>query len=195
MKVICINGSPKQRGNTRILLETICEELKQQGIATEILSLAGQNLKGCSDCRACMQLKNKQCVLPADVFNSFLAKMIEADGIILGSPVYSADVTSQMKALLDRASMVLAANKGLLKHKAGAAVVAARRGGGISAFDTLTHFLHSKEMFLVGSNYWNMVYGNLPGEVAADAEGMANMKNLGENMGWLLKRLNGSPEE
>ena len=126
-----------------------------------------------------------------DAFNECLEKIIAADGVILASPVYSAGVTSQMKAFIDRASIVLAANRGLLRHKAGAALVAARRGGAVSAFDTLNHFLHSKEMFLVGSTYWNMGYGNAAGEVADDQEGMANMVNLGENMAWLLQKLQG----
>ena len=122
-----------------------------------------------------------------DDFNDCLEKMIAADGIILGSPVYSAGVTSQIKAFIDRASVVLSANKGLLKHKVGAVVIAARRGGAISAFDTLNHFLH----ILVGSTYWNMVYGKIIGEVEQDQEGIANMKNLGQNMAWLLKKIHG----
>jgi multimeric flavodoxin WrbA len=124
-----------------------------------------------------------------DSFNDIFAAMIEADGIILGSPVFSTGVTSQIKALIDRASMVLSGNRGLFKHKVGGAVVAARRGGAIDAFDTLNHFMHSKEMFLVGSTYWNMVYGNAVGEVEGDQEGMENMKNLGQNMAWLLKKI------
>lgn len=192
MKVIGINGSPRKAGNTALLIQTVFNELNRQKIETELISLAGQNIRGCIACGVCIAQKNKQCVMTDDFFNVCLEKMIEADGIILGSPVYSTGVTSQIKALIDRASMVLAANKGLLKHKVGAAVVAARRGGAISSFDTLTHFLHSKEMFLVGSTYWNMVYGNSIGEVEQDQEGMANMKNLGENMGWLLRKIHGN---
>lgn len=124
-----------------------------------------------------------------DFFNECFAKMVASDGIILGSPVYSAGVTSQMKALIDRASMVLAGNRGLFKYKVGASVAAARRGGAISAFDTLNNFLHSKEMFLVGSSYWNMVYGNAIGEVKQDQECIDNMKNLGQNMAWILKKI------
>lgn len=192
MKVIGINGSPRKDGNTAILIQTVFSELNRQGIDTEMISLSGQNIRGCTACRACMKLKNKQCIMTDDFFNVCLGKMIAADGIILGSPVYSAGVTSQIKAVIDRASIVLAANRGLLKYKVGAAVIAARRGGAISAFDTLNHFLHSKEMFLVGSTYWNMVYGNTIGEVEQDQEGMDNMKNIGENMAWLLKKIHGS---
>jgi multimeric flavodoxin WrbA len=192
MKVVGINGSPRKDGNTAILIKAVFEELNQQGIDTELISLADKNIKGCIACRACIKNKNQQCVIKNDDFNACLEKMISADGIILGSPVYSAGVTSQIKALIDRASIVLAANKGLLKHKVGATVIAARRGGAMSAVDTLHHFLHSKEMFLVGSTYWNMVYGNEIGDVEQDQEGMNNMKNLGENMAWLLKKINGS---
>lgn len=190
MKVVGINGSPRKDGNTSLLIQTVFIELNRLGIDTELISLSGKNIKGCMACRACVKNKNKQCVMTDDFFNECLGKMIAADGIILGSPVYSAGVTSQIKALIDRASIVLAANRGLLKHKVGATVIAARRGGAISAFDTLNHFLHSKEMFLVGSTYWNMGYGNATGEVENDQEGMANMKNIGENMGWLLKKIN-----
>ena len=189
MKVVGINGSPRKDGNTAILIRTVFAELNEQGIETELIQLSGQTVEGCIACWKCMELKNQRCVITDDFFNECLGKMAAADGIILGSPVYSAGVTSQMKALIDRASIVLAANQGLFRHKVGAAVTAVRRGGAISAFDTMTHFLHSKEMFLVGSTYWNMVYGRDVGEVEQDQEGMANMKNLGQNMAWLLKKI------
>lgn len=189
MKVVGINGSPRKNGNTAILLQTVFSELYQQGIETELIQLSEQAIRGCNACLGCMKRQNKQCVIIDDGFNDCLAKMISADGIILGSPVYAAGVTSQIKAFIDRASMVLAANKGLLKYKVGAAVTAVRRGGAISAFDTLNHFLHSKEMVLVGSTYWNMVYGEEIGDVTHDLEGITNMKNLGQNMAWLLKKI------
>lgn len=191
MKVVGINGSPRQDGNTALLIKAVFAELERQGIACELIQLAGRTLHGCTACGACLAQKNARCSVTDDFFNDCLASLIAADGIILGSPVYSAGVTAQIKAFIDRAAMVLAANRGLFRHKVGAAVVAARRGGAISAFDTLNHFLHSKEMFLVGSTYWNMVYGRNIGEVADDAEGMANMRNLAENMAWLLKKLHG----
>jgi multimeric flavodoxin WrbA len=189
LKVVGINGSPRKDGNTAILIKVVFEELAIQGIETELVQLADHPIKGCTGCMSCTQMKNRQCVIVDDFFNECLGKMIEADGIILGSPVYSAGVTSQMKALIDRAAIVLAVNKGLFRHKVGAAVTAVRRGGAISAFDTMTYFLHSKEMFLVGSTYWNMVYGKDIGDVAKDEEGMANMRNLGQNMGWLLQKI------
>lgn len=190
MRVVGINGSPRKDGNTAILIRTIFKELNEQGIDTELIELADVDIKGCMACGGC-GAKSKRCVITDDGFNDCFAKMAAADGIILGSPVYSAGVTSQIKALLDRAAIVAAANKGMFKYKVGAAVVAARRGGAMSAVDTLHHFLHSKEMFLVGSTYWNMVYGRDIGEVEQDHEGIANMKNLGQNMAWLLKKIHG----
>ena len=192
MKVVGINGSPRPEGNTSLLIRTVFAELNAQGIETELIQLAGKPLHGCSGCLACMEKKNQRCIMTDDFFNECLTKMINADGIILGSPVYSAGVTSQMKALIDRAAIVLAANRGLLRHKVGAALTAVRRGGAISAFDTMMHFLHSKEMFLVGSTYWNMAYGRNIGEVEQDQEGMDNMKNLGQNMAWLLRKIHTS---
>lgn len=189
MKILGINGSPRKDGNTAILIRTIFKELNEQGIDTELIQISDVTIKGCIACGGCLVHKNERCVIKSDHFNECLAKMVDADGIILGSPVYSADITSQMKALIDRASIVLAANKGLLKYKVGAAVVAARRGGAMSAVDTLHHFLHTKEMFLVGSTYWNMVYGREIGEVEQDLEGIANMKSIGQNMAWLLKKI------
>lgn len=192
MKVIGINGSPRKDGNTAILIQTVFNELMKQGIETELIQLSGRHLEGCKACRACHKNRDRQCAITDDFFNECFAKMVSSDGIILGSPVYSAGVTSQMKALIDRASMVLAGNRGLFKHKIGASVVAARRGGAISAFDTLNNFLYSKEMYLVGSSYWNMVYGNAIGEVENDHEGIENMKNLGQNMAWILKKIHNS---
>lgn len=189
MKVIGLNGSPRKDGNTALLIRTIFQELNKQGIDTELIQLSEIHIKGCVACGGCVARKNQRCVINDDAFNECLAKMITADGIVLGSPVYSAGVTSQIKAFIDRASIVLASNRGLLKYKVGAAVVAARRGGAISAVDTLHNFLHSKEMFLVGSTYWNMVYGKEVGEVEQDQEGIANLKNIGQNMAWLLKKI------
>ena len=132
-------------------------------------------------CRACYGCKGKgACLFKDDFFNDCFARMVEADGIILGSPVYSADVSALMKAFLERAGVVVATNPGLLRRKVGASV---------TAVDNMNHFLLNKEVLVVGSTYWNMVYGRDAGEVLLDEEGMANMRNLGRNMAWTLKRL------
>lgn len=116
--------------------------------------------------------------------------MKQADGILLGSPTYSADVSANMKAFIERAAVVVDMRPGMLKHKVGVSVTAARRGGALGAIDTMNHFFLNHEVFVVGSTYWNMAYGTKPGDVRQDKEGMANMKNLGQNMAFLLQKLN-----
>ena len=190
MKVVGINGSSRRAGNTSIILKTVFKELEKQGIETELIQLGGQSIRGCMACMKCFEMQNGKCVIQNDCFNDIVAKMIQADGVILGSPVYCADVTPEMKALLDRGALVSHANGGaLLKHKVTGAVTAVRRSGGLHAFDTMNHFLHITESFMVGASYWNMVHGLEPGDVENDAEGMKNMQVLGENMAWLLKRI------
>lgn len=187
MKVLAINGSSRKNGNTAIALNTVLEELKKQGIETEMIQLAGITINPCKACFTCGGKNN--CSFNNDMFAEIFEKMVNSDGIILGSPVYSADVSSNMKALIDRGAVVADMNPQILKHKIGASVVACRRGGALNAIDTLNHFFLNHEIFVVGSTYWNMVYGQMPGDVKNDEEGMANMKNLGENMAYLLKKL------
>lgn len=187
MKVIGINGSARNNGNTAILIRTIFEELGMNGIETELIQLADYDIQPCHGCFACKGKRN--CVFKNDGFSGIFSRMAEADGIILGSPVYSADVSAKMKAFLERAGVVVATNPGMLRHKAGASVAAVRRGGGMTTVDTMNHFMLNKEMLVVGSTYWNMVYGKDIGDVLNDGEGIANMRNLGENMSWLIKQL------
>lgn len=189
MKVVGINGSARKDGNTALLIKAVFAELEKHGIETELMQMAGQRVRGCTACYGCFKNLDKRCAVKDDIINEYIAKMEEADGIILGSPTYFADVTAEMKALIDRAGLVGRANDFMFKHKAGAAVMAVRRGGAIHAFDTMNHFLHYGQMFLVGASYWNMVYGREVGEVTKDDEGMQNMKVLGENMAWLLKKI------
>lgn len=191
MKVIAINGSARRDGNTAILLRAVFAELEKQGIDTELIQLGGKPLRGCTACRACWKNKNRRCIIEEDIINECMEKMLAADGIILGSPTYFTDVTAEMKAFIDRTGYTAKANDSMFRHKVGAAVVAVRRGGAIHAFDTMNHYLHYNQMFLVGASYWNMAYGREIGEVTADAEGMLNMKVLGENMAWLLKKIDG----
>lgn len=189
MKVLAINSSARKDGNTAILLGRVLEELHKEGIETELIQLAGQMIEPCKACWACGGQGN--CVHRKDQFREIFDKMKEADGILLGSPVYSANISANMQALLERAAVVGDMNPGLFTHKVGAAVVAARRGGALNTVDTMNHFFLNHEMFVVGSTYWNMAYGQMPGDVEKDTEGLANMKNLGKNMAWLLKGLNG----
>lgn len=189
MKVIGINGSPRPNGNTSIIIKEIFKELEKSNIETELVQLGGNAIRGCTACGMCFNNKNGRCAMQGDVINDILEKAAHADGIILGSPVYFADVTPEIKAFIERAGMVASANGNLFKHKIGASVVAVRRGGAVQAFDTMNHFLHYMQMYLVGASYWNMVFGKEIGEVEKDAEGMENMRVLGENMAWLLKKI------
>lgn len=187
MKVIRINGSSRKDGNTAIIICKVVDELNKEGIETELIQLADYEIQPCRGCFACKGRSN--CVFAKDGFAGIFKRMVEADGIILVSPVYSADVSAKMKSFLERAGVVVATNPGLLRHKVGASVAAVRRGGGMTTVDTMNHFMLNKEMIVVGSTYWNMVYGKNVGDVLNDEEGMENMRNLGENMAWLLKKL------
>ena len=190
MKVLAINSSARKDGNTAILLGRVLKKLRKEGIETELIQLAGQIIEPCKACWGCGDQGN--CVHRKDSFREIFDKMKAADGILLGSPVYSANISANMQALLERAAVVGDMNPGLLTHKAGAAVTAVRRGGALNAVDAMNHFFLNHEMIVVGSTYWNMAYGQLPGDVEKDAEGLANMENLGKNMAWLLKALNGT---
>jgi multimeric flavodoxin WrbA len=188
MKVIAFNGSARKDGNTAILLQFVLGELRPEGIETEMVQLAGKNIHGCLACRECFARKDGRCAQKNDEGNDLIDKMIAADGILLGSPTYVADVSPEIKALIDRACMVTRANEGLLRRKVGAGVVAVRRAGAMHAFDTLNHFFLISEMIVPGSSYWNIGIGREKGEVKQDAEGVETMKVLGRNMAWLLKK-------
>ncbi|NTU54395.1 MAG: flavodoxin family protein [Chlorobiaceae bacterium] len=191
MKVIAINGSPRPAGNTSIMLKTLFEVLTEEGIETELLQVGGTDIRGCKACYACIKSKNGHCSTTGDVFNDLFDKMVEADGIILASPTYFADITPELKALIDRSGFVSRANGGLFRHKAGAAVVALRRGGGIHAYDSINHLFGICQMFTVGSTYWNFGFGGREaGDVVNDTEGLDNMRDLGRSMAFLLRKLN-----
>jgi len=192
LKITAFNGSARKDGNTAILLNAALAELKKQGFETELVQLAGRPLRGCTACNGCFKNKDKKCVLPDDGLNEYVAKMTGSAGVLIGSPTYFADVTTDIKALIERAGFVSMANGGLFRRKAGAAVVAVRRGGAVHAFDTINHFFTITQMIIPGSNYWNVGVGRDIGEVGNDKEGMATMKVLGENMGWLLSKLHGT---
>jgi len=190
MKVIAFNGSARKDGNTAILIRQVFAELETEGIETELVQLAGQPIRGCTACGQCYQNKNQRCVVENDIANDCIEKMRAADGIILGSPTYFADLTSEMKALIDRAGYVARANDDMLKRKVGAAVVAVRRAGSVHTFDSINHFFLIGQMIVPGSIYWNMAIGRNKGEVEQDEEGLKTMQTLGQNIAWLLKKIN-----
>ena len=190
MKVIAFNGSPRKEGNTSILIDLVLDQLKKEGIETEYYQLGGKKIRGCTACFGCFKNQDKKCVVKDDVLNECIEKMVEADGIVLGSPTYFTDVSAELKALIDRSGLVAVANGGLLRHKVGAAVVAVRRGGGLHVFDSINHLFQMSQMFVVGSTYWNLGFGLEKGEVKNDDEGIKNMTDLGGSMAFLIKKLN-----
>lgn len=189
MKVVAFNGSPRKFGNTNLILNMVLDEIKKENIETEVVQLGGNLVRGCTGCRQCTVNKNNHCVFDDDVINSCIEKMRDADGIILGSPVYYSNITTEMKALIDRSGVVSKANGCFLKNKVGASVVALRRGGGVHAFNSMNYLFLANEMIIPGSTYWNMVLGREPGEVNNDEEGVKNMQNLGQKIAWLLKKI------
>jgi multimeric flavodoxin WrbA len=189
MNVVAFCGSARKKGNTALLLSTVLEPLAAAGARTELVELAGSRLRGCTACMTCFKEQDGTCAVKEDMLNDCVDKMSRADAVILGSPTYFADVSTEMKALIDRSGMVGRANNHLYKRKIGASVVAVRRAGGIHAFDSMNHFFLISQMIIVGSSYWNIGIGREKGEVAGDQEGMETMRQLGENMAWLLKKI------
>ncbi len=189
MKVVAFNTSARKDGNTAILIKHVLKELEKDKINTELIQLGAQRIAGCIACGQCAITKDKKCAIKDDLLNTYLAKMIQADGIIIGSPTYFADCTAAAKALIERAGMVSRVNNHLLKRKAGAAVIAVRRGGAIHAFDSINHFFTISQMVVVGSAYWNIGIGREINEVTADQEGLETMRLLGNNFSWLLKKI------
>jgi len=189
IKVVAINGSPRKEGNTNILLNLVLDKLKNEGIETELIQLAGQTLSGCIACYKCAENKDQKCAIVNDSFNECIAKMHQAQGILLGSPSYISDMTANMKALLERSMTVSRSNGGMFRRKVGAAVIAARRSGATHVLSSLNYFFLINQMIIPGSNHFNFGIGRNPGEVKNDAEGVQTMKTLGQNMAWLLKKI------
>jgi multimeric flavodoxin WrbA len=189
MKVIAFNGSARKDGNTAIMIRQVFGELEKEGIETEMIQFSGQTIRGCIACYKCFENKDQRCAVKTDMANDCIEKMLQADGIILASPTYFADVSAELKALIDRAGLVAKANDEMFARKVGAAVVAVRRGGSIHAFDSMNHFFLISSMVIPGSCYWNMSFGLDKGDVEKDDEGLRTMQTLGQNMAWLMKKI------
>lgn len=188
MKVVAINGSPKAEGNTYHALKLVAEQLEKEGISTEIIHVGNKNIRGCLACGGCAKNQNEKCVINDEV-NDIIQKMKEADGIIIGSPVYYASMAGTLKCFLDRAFYTASANGGLFRHKVGASVVAVRRSGEVATFDHLNHYFTISEMFIASSNYWNVIHGRMPGEALKDEEGVQIMRILAKNMAFLMNSI------
>ncbi len=177
MKVVAFNGSPRKRGNTYHAIQMVFKELNKGGIKTEFVQLGGSNIRPCRACFKCFEIKNKRCV-QNDKLNSFIEKMMEAEGIIIGSPTYFSNVSTEVKALIDRAGLVARANDHLFKRKVGAAVIAVRRAGATHVYSSINLFFGISHMIITGSSYWNLGIGRNPGDILKDKEGIATFKDL-----------------
>lgn len=190
MKVLAINCSPRKGGNTEILLKEVFKPMEKEGIETELIHLGGKKVNGCIACMKCKKEKDGQCHQKNKVLNKVMKKMVKADAIIIGSPTYYADISTEAKALIDVTGYALGYAEGNpLRRKIGAAVIAVRRAGAIHAFDSINHFFLINEMIIPGSSYWNIGVGRNKGEVLQDEEGLRTMRTLGENMAWLMKKI------
>lgn len=189
MKVVGFNGSGSRDGNTVLLLRRVFRELEAAGIETELVHMAGETVHECKVCRACFERRDGKCCQEGDRANEWMERAFQADGIILGSPVYHATITPWLKNFMDRCGTVGRANGGLLRRKVGAGIVAARRAGGMLALDAINHFFASKEMIVPGATYWNIGIGREHGDVERDEEGMQTMASLGQTMAWLVGKL------
>jgi multimeric flavodoxin WrbA len=182
MKVVALNGSANSRGNTYQALQIAAGELEAQDIQVEIIKIGEKDFKGCTGCHSCKAAG--RCVLSEPEFTEILEKMYEADGILLGSPVYYGGITGPMKSFLDRA--FFSSTTGQLRFKVAASVVVLRRTGAMSAYEQLNNYLLASEMLVVPCQ-WMAVFGAQPGEIQEDKEGLQRLRNLGKNMAWLLK--------
>ena len=191
MRVVAFNCSPRKKGNTATMIQVVLEELEKEGISTELVQVGKKKIRGCIACYQCREKKDSRCHAgkEGDILNDCLKKMIEAQGIIIGSPTYFSNISTEAKALIDRAGLVGRMNEDLFKRKVGAAVIAARRAGAVPAFSAVNYFFLIGQMIIPGSTYWNLGYGADPGEVEKDEEGIKTMRDLGVNMAWLLKKL------
>lgn len=193
MKVVLFNGSPRKEGVTNIALNLVMDELKEEGIDVELIWMGMDKLQGCISCYQCVENQDKRCAVKTDKMNKYIEKMIEADGIILGSPTFFADTSARLKALIERAGLVGKVNGDMYKHKVGAAVVAVRRAGATHVFSSINYFFLINQIHVIGSNYWNLgVNPNTQdsSEFKNDEEGIETFRVLGKNMAYVLKKLN-----
>ena len=184
MKVLLINGSPKKNGNTHTALSEVAKTLEKYVIDTEIICIGKKPVQGCIACYKCNELG--RCIFNDNLYNMLREKMEEADGLIVGSPVYYAGPNGSLCAVLDR---LFFSSHNLMRYKPGAAVAVCRRGGATATFDRLNKYFTISHMPVVPSQYWNIIHGMLPGEVTQDAEGLQTMRTLAKNMAWMLHNL------
>src|ERR1035437_743106 len=191
MKVVGFNGSPRPEGNTAQAIGIVFEEIRKEGIQTELVNIGTKKLSGCIACFKCRANKDKKCVTSGDPMNEYIAKMDDADGIIIGSPVYYGSMTTNTKALIERCGQVAPANNDMLARKIGASVVAVRRAGSNFTYAGINFFFGIMQMPITTSTYWNMTLAKEQGDIQKDDEGIDTFRNLGKNMAWLIKKTKG----
>lgn len=184
MKVLLINGSPHKKGNTYVALSEVATALEKEGVATEIVSIGTKAIQGCIACNKCQE--TGVCVFNDEPYRTIREKLQQADGVIIGSPVYFAGPNGMLCALLDR---LFYSCRSALLYKPAASVAICRRGGASATFDRLNKYFTITNMPVVSSQYWNSVHGRRPGEAVQDLEGLQIMRTLGRNMAWLLKNI------
>ncbi len=191
MKVVAFNGSARPDGNCTLLLKEVFSRLEQHDIQTELVLLSQKKIKPCTACYKCHENKDRRCAIQDDDLNECIAKMMNAQGIILASPTYIGDVSSVTKALIDRAGFVARSNGNMFRRKVAAGLAAASWGGAIHTFETLNLFFLIGEMIVVGSSNWNLGFGREQGQVLQDQKALETMRTLGHNMAWLIKKIHG----
>jgi multimeric flavodoxin WrbA len=189
MKVVAFMGSPRKNGNTARLTDMVLDEVRSAGHEAERIDICGAPLRGCTACMGCFKTQDRRCAVTADPVNQWIAAMDGADAILLASPTYFANVTAEMKALIDRAGLVSKANGDMFRRKVGAGIVAVRRSGAAPVFDAMNRFFLIGQMVVPGSSYWNLGVGLGPGDVEGDAEGVETMHTLGKNLVWAMEGL------
>lgn len=188
MRALGINGSPKKEGNTYLAIKTVMDILKADGLETEIFHIGGRPVSGCTDCKKCLKNRNGECAIN-DHINEAIKKAAASDILLIGSPVYFSNVSTEVKAFIDRAGRVGRANDFLFKNKIGAAIAVARRAGKTSVISQINYFFLVEQMIIPGSTYWNGLVGRDPGDVLSDKEGLQNLKVLAQNISWLARKL------
>lgn len=189
MRVLAVNGSPREKGNTHIMLCRVCDRLAGAGMEIDEVNLHAMGIAPCGACMICVQTKDGQCHGENDAANELIARTRRADIILLGSPVYFGSLTGQMKAYMDRVGFVSRQGDNFLKRKIGAAVVPARRAGQLFTFAELNMWFLINGLIVPGSSYWNIGFGRGEGEVSSDAEAMATLDELSESILWLAGKL------
>ena len=188
MKIVAINGSPRKNGNTALALEAAGREIQAAGVEFQVFQ-PGAKVRPCMACYHCLNTGSLRCVQDGDGVNEIIAACIEADGILLASPVYHGGIAGGMKCVLDRLMLAAGCGVNQLRHKVGGALCTLRRSGGMETYQQLLGTMDAMEMILMTSDYWGVVHGADPGEAARDEEGMAVAARLGRDMAWMVKVL------